>query len=202
MAEGKTLWRYEHQVERSARESRNGHRGGVVWLTGLSGSGKSTLAMGLEKALFDRGYQVFVLDGDNVRYGLNSDLGFSPADRDENIRRVGEVAALIASAGLVCIAAFISPYSDARMRARRMVGAGFLEVYLSASLAVCESRDQKGIYNKARKGAMSDMTGISAPYEPPEAPELTLDTGDLGIADCIDRLASLVEEELGLKGDP
>jgi len=157
----------------------------VVWFTGLSGSGKSTLAAELERALFEQGKQVCVLDGDDLRRGLCSDLGFSPADRRENIRRVGEVARLFAEAGSICIAAFISPYRSERDLARRICPKGrFLEVYLNAPLEVCERRDPKGLYARARTGELKEFTGISAPYEPPEKPDLELRTDLLSAAEC------------------
>src|SRR6266705_5677266 len=162
-------------VTAAMRARRNGHAGAVIWLTGLSGSGKSTLAAELERALFEQGKQVCVLDGDDLRRGLCSDLGFSPEDRKENIRRAGEVAKLFAEAGFICIAAFISPYGSERELARGIAPEGkFLEVYLNAPLEVCEQRDPKGLYAKARTGAIKDFTGISAPYEPPLKTELEL----------------------------
>jgi len=172
-------------VTAAMRARRNGHAGAVVWLTGLSGSGKSTLAAELERALFEQGKQVCVLDGDDLRRGLCSDLGFSPADRRENIRRVGEVARLFAEAGFICIAAFISPYRSERDLARRICPKGrFLEVYLNAPLEVCERRDPKGLYARARTGELKEFTGISAPYEPPEKPDLELRTDLLSAAEC------------------
>jgi adenylyl-sulfate kinase len=180
-----------HQVTAAERCTRSGHRGAVVWLTGLSASGKSTLAMALERRLFDRGWSVYTLDGDNVRHGLNVDLGFSARDRQENIRRVGEVAALFADAGAICIAAFISPFRDDRDRARTAAGARpFLEVYVRSPLEVCESRDPKGLYRKARRGELREFTGIDSPYEPPQSPELIVDTA----ADDVERsVAKLFE---------
>src|SRR5262249_51816128 len=157
-----------------ARAARNGHRGGVVWLTGLSGAGKSTLAMATEALLFQKGYQVFVLDGDNLRHGLNVDLGFSAEDRRENIRRVGEVAALFAEAGQVVITAFISPFRAdrdlARAAAQRREGAaGFHEIFVRCDLNTLEKRDPKGLYRRARAGEIAEFTGVSAPYEEPLA---------------------------------
>jgi adenylyl-sulfate kinase len=178
--------RHAHAVSESARALRFGHGGAVVWLTGLSGSGKTTLAMALEKALFDQGRAVYVLDGDNLRNGLNADLGFSPEDRSENIRRVGEVAALFADAGLICIVALISPYRADRARARAAVKRGrFIEVHLAADLATCEARDPRGLYRLARAGKLDNFTGVDAPYEVPEQPEITLATGIRSVADCI-----------------
>ncbi len=182
-----------HQVTETERTSRFGHAGAVIWLTGLSASGKSTLAMALERRLFDGGYASFVLDGDNVRRGLNANLGFSPEDRQENIRRVGEAAALFAEAGFVCITAFISPYRDDRRRARAAVAKGhFLEVYVKADLAACEARDPKGLYRRAREGELKDFTGIDSPYEEPEAPDLIVDTMRENIAACVDKLIEFV----------
>jgi len=166
-------------VTAALRASRNGHKGAVVWLTGLSGSGKSTLARGIERELFNLGLHVYVLDGDNVRHGLNSNLGFSPADREENIRRVGEVAKLMSDAGVIAITAFISPYQEDRQRARQstlQAGIDFIEIFVAAPLEVCEQRDTKGLYKRARAGEIKDFTGISAPYEAPTDAELTLAT--------------------------
>lgn len=185
--------RVRHRVPRAARWAANGHRGGVLWLTGLSAAGKSTLAFSLEKRLFDEGYQVFVLDGDNIRYGLSSDLGFAPAEREENIRRVGEVAALFAEAGFIVVTAFISPYRRDRAQARKACGDGFHEVYLAADLEVCERRDPKGLYRKARLGEIANFTGVSAPYEAPEAAELVLDTGALTVTESMQVLIEYVD---------
>ena len=186
--------RVEHAVSAEARQRRNGHSGGVIWLTGLSGSGKSTLSVAAERRLFDLGYQVYVLDGDNMRHGLNADLGFSPEERAENIRRVGEVAALMARAGIVVITAFISPYRSDRERARRAAGDNFHEVHVQADLATCEARDPKGLYRRARAGEIAEFTGISAPYEAPQDPELALDTAKLSIDNAVDTLVSYVRE--------
>ncbi|MCB9947411.1 MAG: adenylyl-sulfate kinase [Rhodospirillaceae bacterium] len=183
----------DHLLTAEARALRNAHKGGVIWFTGLSGSGKSTLAMQLEKRLFAKGWQVYVLDGDNVRHGLNADLGFSPQDRAENIRRVGEVAALFARAGIVAITAFISPYRADRQRARTAAGDAFHEIHIKADLATCETRDPKGLYRKARAGEITDFTGISAPYEEPEAPELVVDTTGASIDECVSQIAAYLE---------
>src|SRR6185295_4074482 len=161
-------------VTRADREQLNGHRGAIVWFTGLSGSGKSTIAVELEKALLLRGVRAFVLDGDNVRHGLNKNLGFSPADRTENIRRIGEVAKLFTDAGIVALTAFISPYRADRDQVRALLGEDFVEVMVDCPLEVCEKRDVKGLYGLARAGKIPEFTGISAPYEPPLKPELTL----------------------------
>lgn len=173
----------------------NGHRGGILWMTGLPGSGKSTLACELERALFLRGYQVFLLDGDNVRHGLSSDLGFSPKDRAENIRRVGEVAALFAEAGLIAISAFISPYRADRDGIRERRSGDFHEIFVSAPLEVCERRDPKGHYRKARAGELADFTGVSSPYEPPLAPDLKLETHLQSIEECIGTLVRYADSQ-------
>jgi bifunctional enzyme CysN/CysC len=188
----------DDKVAQNKRWQANGHKGGVIWFTGLSGSGKSTLAFELEQALFEREYQVFVLDGDNVRHGLCSDLGFSAQDRAENIRRVGEVSALFAETGMVVIAAFISPYRADRDLARSAAKSNFHEVYVHADLSVCESRDPKGLYVKARKGEIPDFTGISAPYEEPGNPQLTVETGDRSVDDCVTELVTYVKEKFAL----
>lgn len=182
------------------RAAMNGHKGGVLWFTGLSGSGKSTLARELSKRLFSQGYQVVVLDGDNVRRGLCSDLGFSPEDRAENIRRVGEVAALLADAGMIVITAFISPYAEDRRRARATAPHHFHMVHISADLEVCEGRDVKGLYQKARAGEIKEFTGVSAPYEVPEQPELVVDTARNGIAECTGLLYDYVKRQFSGAG--
>ncbi len=165
------------QVTRAQREAARGHRGATIWLTGFSGSGKSTLARALESALAARGVSAYVLDGDNVRHGLCSDLGFSPEERHENIRRVGEVAKLFVDAGVLVLCAFVSPYRSDRARVRAMMQPGdFIETHVAASLETCLGRDPKGLYAKAKAGEISNMTGVAAPYEPPEQPELVLDT--------------------------
>ena len=194
----------DHGVSRAARARRNGHAGGVIWLTGLSGAGKSTLAITAEDHLFRKGYQVYALDGDNVRHGLNATLGFSPDDRAENIRRVGEVAALFAEAGFIVLTAFISPYRSDRARARaaaeRASPWGFHEVHVRAPLSVCEARDPKGLYRRARAGEIADFTGVSAPYETPDRPDLTVDTGDRAVADSLRLLVDYVERHFAFSG--
>jgi bifunctional enzyme CysN/CysC len=175
----------EGKVTHEQRELRNGHVGCVIWLTGLSGAGKSTIAMELERVLFAQGKHVYVLDGDKVRHGLNTDLAFSPEDRKENIRRVGEVAKLMADAGMITVAAFISPYRSDRDLVREIVPEGrFLEVHVHAPLDVLEDRDPKGLYAKARAGVIKDFTGISAPYEEPERPEVALNTAEQSLDEC------------------
>jgi bifunctional enzyme CysN/CysC len=182
-----------HGVAREARAGRNGHKGGVLWFTGLSGSGKSTLALALEARLFAKGFHVYVLDGDNIRDGLNANLGFSPVDRAENIRRVGEVAALFADAGFLVISSFISPYRADRERARRAAPEAFHEIHIEAPLEVCEARDPKGLYKRARSGEIPEFTGISSPYEPPEQAELVIHTGERAVDDCLSELMAYVD---------
>jgi adenylylsulfate kinase len=181
----------------SEREQRLRQRAATLWLTGLSGSGKSTLAFELERRLLAQGRVCYVLDGDNIRHGLNRDLGFSAADRHENIRRVAEVARLMNEAGLLVITAFISPYRDDRALARSVIGPErFLEVWVNADLSTCEARDPKGLYVKARAGAIPDFTGVSAPYEAPQHPALTLDTQTRTIGDCAQGLMDLLAPRL------
>jgi bifunctional enzyme CysN/CysC len=183
----------DHRVPVLARQRGNGHKSGVLWMTGLSGSGKTTLALGLEQRLFKIGYQVYVLDGDNVRQGLNGDLSFAAVDRTENIRRVGEVAKLFADAGFIVIAAFISPYQIDRDRAREIQPEVFHEVHIKADLGTCEGRDPKGLYKKAREEGIPDFTGISAPYEAPDNPELEIDTLKKNVEESIQVLVEYVE---------
>lgn len=193
MSDHRNLTAVPHRVAAAVRQQRFGHAGAVIWLTGLSAAGKSTLAMGLEERLLALGYACYTLDGDNVRHGLNANLGFSPEDRAENIRRVGEVAALFADAGLVCITAFISPYRADRARARQAAQrTAFHEIHVATSLAVCESRDPKGLYQKARAGELPEFTGIDAPYEAPELPELVIDTSQASVDNCLDCLVDYV----------
>ena len=186
------------RIDAPARAERNRHRGGVLWLTGLSGAGKSTLAVEVERALFEAGYHVYVLDGDNLRHGLNSNLGFSHEDRTENIRRVGEVAALFADAGFICISAFISPYRADRARARKAARGSFHEIYVMADVATCEKRDPKGLYERARRGEIPDFTGISAPYETPESPELVVDTMAHTVEESVSQVLDYVERKFVL----
>ena len=190
------IFEVHSRIDRSTREDRNRHKGGVLWLTGLSGAGKSTLAVEVERSLFAKGYHVYVLDGDNLRHGLNSNLGFSHEDRTENIRRVGEVAALFAEAGFVCVSAFISPYRADRESARKAAGESFHEVHVQADLATCETRDPKGLYVRARRGEIPDFTGISAPYEEPETPELVVDTAALDVSQSVAMVLDYVAKKL------
>ena len=166
----------------------NGHRSGVIWFTGLSGSGKTTLATSLERDLFDKGCQVVVLDGDNFRHSLSKDLGFSVKDREENIRRVSAVCSILSTKGMIVLTAFISPYQSDRELARKVIGRGFKEVFLDPGLEVCERRDPKGLYKKARTGEIRGFTGISAPHEPPQSPDLKINTANKTIAQCSEEL--------------
>ncbi len=184
-----------HQVTEAERASRVGHAGAVIWLTGLPGSGKSTIAMALERKLFEQGWRAYTLDGDNVRRGVNADLGFSPDDRQENIRRIGEIAALFADAGTICITAFISPYRADRARARAAAGQRrFFEVHVNSGLATCEKRDPKGHYKKARAGLLKDFTGVDAPYETPSNPDTVIDTETQEIGASVNQLLAFVVE--------
>jgi len=189
------VWPPGH-VCRAERAERLGQVPLTLWLTGLSAAGKSTLAFALERALHERGRACYVLDGDNVRHGLNRNLGFSPADRSENIRRIAEVAKLMNDAGLIVITAFISPWRADRAAARQIIGAAsFLEVHVSTPLAVCEARDPKGFYGQARRGELADFTGVSSPYEAPEQADLSIDTTQRSLADAVDQLLQLLAQE-------
>jgi adenylylsulfate kinase len=176
-------------VTRAARAHQRGHRSAILWFTGLSGAGKSTLANAVNSALFEQGLACYVLDGDNIRHGLCTDLGFSDADRVENIRRIGEVAKLFLDAGVVVLTAFVSPFQADRDRARALVDPGdFIEIHCAADLQVCEDRDTKGLYAKARAGQIKEFTGISSPYEAPEHPELRIETGRQSLEDCVQQV--------------
>lgn len=193
--ENKNITFHQGKVTRNDRYSMFGQKGLVVWLTGLSGSGKSTIAVETEKRLVRLNKAVYRLDGDNVRFGLNSDLGFSEKDRFENIRRIAEVSALFCDAGLIVLASFISPLYSMRQVARKKAGEGFLEVYVKADLNTCAKRDPKGLYEKAFSGAIKDFTGVSAPYEEPQQPELLLDTEAYSLEECVDRLVNTILEK-------
>jgi len=189
------VW-HAHKVSREKRESFLKQKGVVLWFTGLSGSGKSTIANEVAYKLHSLGHLSYVLDGDNIRHGLNKDIGFSPEDRKENIRRISEVANLFADAGLITITAFISPYKIDRNYCRELVGKGrFLEIYTKASIETCEKRDTKGLYKKAREGIIKDFTGINAPYEEPEKPELILDTDKETIEESVGKIMEKLEEQ-------
>ncbi len=189
------VW-HEASVDRAARADKCGHRSAILWFTGLSGSGKSTLANAVNAALFERGLGTYVLDGDNVRHGLCKDLGFSDADREENIRRIGEVAKLFLDAGVIVLTAFVSPFRADRDKARDLVEAGdFFEIFCAADLDVCESRDPKGLYAKARSGAIKEFTGISSPYEAPDTPELKIDTGAQDLAESVNVVIKALQDK-------
>jgi bifunctional enzyme CysN/CysC len=198
-SKGTNLHATPHRVPEAVRWQANGHKGGIVWLTGLSGAGKSTIAMELERQLFRKGWQAYVLDGDNVRHGLCADLGFSDADRSENIRRVGTVANLFAEAGMVVITSFISPFAEDRDRVRRIKPERFHEIHVAADLKTCQARDPKGLYAKAAAGEIADMTGLTSPYEPPVSPELVLDTAGEGLEKSVATLLAYVEAAFRLE---
>ena len=198
MAEQKATNIVWHQgaVTRDDRQQLNGHRGCTVWLTGLSGSGKSTIADEVEKRLLERGVRTYILDGDNIRHGLNKNLGFSPDDRTENIRRIGEVAKLFCDAGLVALTAFISPYRADRDQVRAIMQPGdFIEVFVDCPMEVCEQRDVKGLYKKARAGEIKEFTGISAPYEAPTKPELVIETSGQSVEQSALQILALLERQ-------
>jgi len=189
------VW-HDTEITKADREKRNGHKGVVIWMTGLSACGKSTVATELQKQLFERGCNVYILDGDNIRHGLNGDLGFSPADREENIRRIGQVAKLFAESGTIAITSFISPYRKDRDINRALMPDGeFIEIFVKASLAVCEERDPKGLYKKARAGLIPEFTGISAPYEEPLKPELVIETDKLSVEESVQKVIDYLLEK-------
>jgi len=199
MTEKKTssnvVW-HQATIDRKMREDLNGHKGAILWFTGLSGAGKSTLAHAVEDALHELGARTYVLDGDNIRHGLCGDLGFSDADRVENIRRIGEVAKLFLEAGTIALTAFISPFRADRDRVRALVDDGdFFEIYCKCDLAVCEDRDPKGLYKKARAGEIPEFTGISSPYEAPENAEIIVDTAAQTLDECVETVLSALREK-------
>lgn len=187
--EKKILVSYKGRITRRDRERLNGHKSFILWFTGFSGSGKSTLSHKVEEKLYEMGVHTYVLDGDNIRQGLNKDLGFSKGDREENIRRIGEVAKLFVDAGIAVLTAFISPYRRDREFVRNLVDEGdFIEVYVKCPLEVCEQRDPKGLYKKARAGEIKNFTGIDDPYEEPENPEIVVETDKMSVEQCVDRI--------------
>jgi len=187
------IFPFQGSIQQSDRHCLNGHRSALLWFTGLSGSGKSTLAHVLEERLFNMGIRSYVLDGDNIRRGLNRDLDLSPKDRKENIRRIAEVAKLMVDSGILVFAAFIAPYRNSRKFVRGLMsGLPFYECYVSCPVDVCEARDPKGLYKKARNGEITNMTGLTAPYEIPETPELTLETNLMPLDQCVDRLINFL----------
>ena len=184
---------HQASVNREDREAKRGHRSTIIWFTGLSGSGKSTLANAVDAALFEEGVATYVLDGDNIRHGLCKDLGFTDADREENIRRIGEVSKIFLDAGIIVLTAFVSPFRADRDKARALVEEGdFVEIHCAAELNVCESRDPKGLYAKARAGEIKEFTGISSPYEEPLHPELTVNTGSEDIEECVKAVVAVL----------
>jgi len=190
------IW-YQASVSRQDREKINGHRGVALWFTGLSGSGKSTLAHAVEKRLHDMNVRTYVLDGDNVRHGLCGDLGFSDVARRENIRRIGEVSKLFVDAGMIVLTAFISPFRSDRRQVRKILGNQFIEIYCDCPLNVCENRDVKGLYKRARAGEVKEFTGISSPYEAPEAADITVNTSMLSLHESTQKIVRyLTEHEL------
>ncbi|MCE5005261.1 adenylyl-sulfate kinase [Staphylococcus chromogenes] len=194
MSESQNITWHDSEVTKAERQARHNHKSAILWFTGLSGSGKSTISVSLEKALFERGLNTYRLDGDNVRHGLNNNLGFSPEDRQENIRRITEVSKLMVDAGLITLTAFISPYKADRDRAREIVADGeFIEIYTKASVEACEKRDPKGLYQKARTGEIPEFTGISAPYEAPEQPEIVIDTEETSIEEAVLQILNYLE---------
>ncbi|MCP9884389.1 adenylyl-sulfate kinase [Synechococcus sp. ATX 2A4] len=187
------VW-HQASVDRTRQAERQGHNSAILWFTGLSGSGKSTLANAVNAELFARGLSSYVLDGDNIRHGLCKDLGFSDHDREENIRRIGEVAKLFLDAGVIVLTAFVSPFRADRDKARALVNAGdFIEIHCAADLEACESRDPKGLYAKARAGQIKEFTGISSPYEAPMAPELRVESGKRNLQDCVEQVICELE---------
>ena len=188
-----TVWHHA-TVTRSRREIRNGHKAVILWFTGLSGAGKSTLAHALEERLHQQNCRTFVLDGDNVRHGLCGDLGFSDSDRQESIRRIGEVSKLFIEAGVITLTAFISPFKSDRLKVRNLVPEGdFIEIYCKCSVSVCESRDVKGLYKRARAGEIKEFTGISSPYEAPENPEIVVNTATNSVEECVQQIIELLQ---------
>lgn len=186
---------HDSEVTKAQRQERNGHKSVVIWFTGLSGSGKSTISVALEKALFEQNITSYRLDGDNIRHGLNQNLGFSPEERKENIRRIGEVGKLMVDAGVVTMTAFISPYEEDRNTVRDILEEGeFIEVYTKCSLDECESRDPKGLYKKARSGEIKEFTGINAPYEEPSNPEIVIDTENESIEESVEKIVAYLKE--------
>lgn len=195
MSQSTNITWHDSEVTKEDRQHQNGHKSAVIWFTGLSGSGKSTISVALEKALFEKDKHSYRLDGDNVRHGLNKNLGFSPKDRKENIRRIGEVSKLLVDAGTIAITAFISPYREDRDEVRNILEDGeFIEVYTECSVEECEKRDPKGLYEKARSGKIKEFTGISAPYEAPKHPEITINTETQSIDESVEHILNYLKE--------
>lgn len=195
MGESKNITWHASEVTKDERLQRNQHKSAVIWFTGLSGSGKSTISVELEKALFNHQIHTYRLDGDNVRHGLNRNLGFSPEDRKENIRRIGEVSKLMVDAGLITVTAFISPYKSDREAVRHLLDTDdFIEVYTQCSLSECENRDPKGLYKKVRSGEIAEFIGVNAPYEAPTQPEITLDTETLSVEASVSKIMDYLQK--------
>ncbi|MDU0462174.1 adenylyl-sulfate kinase [Staphylococcus ureilyticus] len=195
MGESKNITWHASEVTKDERLQRNQHKSAVIWFTGLSGSGKSTISVELEKALFNHQIHTYRLDGDNVRHGLNRNLGFSPEDRKENIRRIGEVSKLMVDAGLITVTAFISPYKSDREAVRQLLDTDdFIEVYTQCSLSECENRDPKGLYKKVRNGEIAEFTGVNAPYEAPTQPEIVLDTETLSVEASVSKIMDYLQQ--------
>tara|TARA_Y100000589_G_scaffold229934_1_gene217343 strand:+ start:544 stop:1158 length:615 start_codon:yes stop_codon:yes gene_type:complete len=188
------IW-HQSTIDRDKLESLRGHKGLVLWFTGLSGSGKSTLANALNEALYSKGISTYILDGDNIRHGLCSDLGFSNKDRQENIRRIGEVANLFMNAGIVTLSSFVSPFQSDREKVREIIGKDFIEIFCAANLEICENRDTKGLYKKARLGEIKDFTGISSPYEIPLNPEIIVETGSLDLMESVNQILNYLNDK-------
>ena len=192
---GNIVW-HDHRVSKAERRTLNNHNSCIIWFTGLPSSGKSTIASAVEHQLYTRGVRTYLLDGDNVRHGLNCDLGFSPEDRAENIRRIGEVAKLFVDAGMITLVAFISPYRIDREQARKIVEDGeFIEVYAKCPVEVCEHRDTKGFYRKAKKGEIQEFTGVSAPYEEPLNPEICLETARISVEESVKKTLDYLQQK-------
>ncbi|GER67221.1 adenylyl-sulfate kinase [Weizmannia acidilactici] len=203
MAKATNITWHEAKVKKEDRRKLNGHGSAILWFTGLSGSGKSTLSVAVEHELHKRGIRTYILDGDNIRHGLNKNLGFSPEDRKENIRRIGEVSKLFVDAGIMVLTAFISPYQADRDMVRELVeGREFVEIYVKCPLEVCENRDPKGLYKKARSGEIKNFTGIDAPYEAPECPELVVDTNQQPLEDSVKQVIQYLEENDYIEKQP
>lgn len=196
MTKSQNITWHDSEVTKTERQAQNGHKSVVLWFTGLSGSGKSTISVALEKALFERRIHAYRLDGDNIRHGLNNNLGFSPEDRKENIRRIGEVSKLLADAGLITLTSFISPYREDRDRVREILEDGeFIEVYAKASVETCEQRDPKQLYKKARAGEIKNFTGIDAPYEAPEHAEIVVDIETTSVEEAVQQILNYLEDK-------
>lgn len=196
MTKSQNITWHDSEVTKAERQAQNGHKSVVLWFTGLSGSGKSTISVALEKALYERHIRAYRLDGDNIRHGLNSNLGFSPEDRKENIRRIGEVSKLLADAGLITLTAFISPYREDRDHVRDILEDGeFIEVYAKASVETCEQRDPKQLYKKARAGEIKNFTGIDAPYEAPKNAEIVVDTETTSVEEAVQQIIQYLEDK-------